>query len=199
MVWLFPAGSVDDFVDAMENCLAADLERLSKMGESGYRRVIERHAIDAEAAKLAALFRVAGAAPCGGSLGLAQHECRGEEGHERQRPKLQRQGLAGDQQAVGQYDHDHERKNAPPHQVERCGLVSTQSHHLVLRRTGGGQLIGFSDRPTSSGVKLPLPGTSAIASLLGVNRVALEAQPSPAPCAHCSGPNSTRWRNGSIH
>jgi colanic acid/amylovoran biosynthesis glycosyltransferase len=54
--WLFPAGSVDDLVDAMESCLAADLERWSTMGDSGYWRVIERHAIDSEAAKLAALF-----------------------------------------------------------------------------------------------------------------------------------------------
>jgi glycosyltransferase involved in cell wall biosynthesis len=55
--WLFPAGSVDDLVDAMESCLAADPEQLSTMGEAGYQRVIERHAIDSEAAKLGALFR----------------------------------------------------------------------------------------------------------------------------------------------
>ena len=55
--WLFPAGSVEDLVDAMKSCLAADSEQLSKMGDSGYRRVIERHAIDSEAAKLGALFR----------------------------------------------------------------------------------------------------------------------------------------------
>jgi glycosyltransferase involved in cell wall biosynthesis len=55
--WLSPAGSVEDLVDAMKSCLAADSEQLSKMGDSGYRRVIERHAIDSEAAKLGALFR----------------------------------------------------------------------------------------------------------------------------------------------
>lgn len=55
--WLFPAGSVEDLVDAMKSCLATDSEQLSKMGDAGYRRVIERHAIDSEAAKLGALFR----------------------------------------------------------------------------------------------------------------------------------------------
>lgn len=57
--WLFPAGDVDGLAAAMEDCLAAPLELLERMGEAGYRRVLERHSIDGEAAKLATLFRKA--------------------------------------------------------------------------------------------------------------------------------------------
>lgn len=56
--WLFPAGSVDDLAKAMEECLTKSPEELGKMGEAGYFRVIERHSVDTEAAKLAALFSV---------------------------------------------------------------------------------------------------------------------------------------------
>lgn len=55
--WLFPAGSVDDLVVAMAELLAAPKQRLEKMGEAGHRRVVSRHSIDTEAAKLAHLFR----------------------------------------------------------------------------------------------------------------------------------------------
>jgi glycosyltransferase involved in cell wall biosynthesis len=55
--WLFPAGSVDELVNAMEECLSAPLETLRTLSNAGYRRVVERHAIDTEAGKLAALFR----------------------------------------------------------------------------------------------------------------------------------------------
>ncbi len=55
--WLFAAGSVDDLVDAMRGCLAASAEDLERMGESGYQRVTERHAIDTEARKLSVLFK----------------------------------------------------------------------------------------------------------------------------------------------
>jgi glycosyltransferase involved in cell wall biosynthesis len=54
--WLIPAGEVDALADAMRECLSAPLERLSEMAEAGYLRVIERHSVDVEAGKLAALF-----------------------------------------------------------------------------------------------------------------------------------------------
>jgi len=55
--WLFPAGSVEELVDAMMKCLAASSEDLSRMGELGYQRVMARHSIETETAKLANLFR----------------------------------------------------------------------------------------------------------------------------------------------
>lgn len=55
--WLFPAGSVDDLVAAMQECLAVSPENLQTMGDAGHDRVVLRHAIDAEVAKLAALMR----------------------------------------------------------------------------------------------------------------------------------------------
>jgi glycosyltransferase involved in cell wall biosynthesis len=55
--WLFPAGSLDDLVSAMQDCLSRTEQDMARMGEAGYRRVIERHSIDVEAAKLAELFR----------------------------------------------------------------------------------------------------------------------------------------------
>jgi glycosyltransferase involved in cell wall biosynthesis len=55
--WLFPAGSLDDLIGAMEDCLSRTAEDIAWMGEAGYRRVIELHSIDVEAAKLAELFR----------------------------------------------------------------------------------------------------------------------------------------------
>jgi glycosyltransferase involved in cell wall biosynthesis len=58
--WLFPAGSIDELTDAMEDCLSRSPEELKKMGDAGYLRVWQRHSIDAEAAKLAGLFRNSG-------------------------------------------------------------------------------------------------------------------------------------------
>lgn len=55
--WLFPSGSVDDLAEAMEGCLSASSGRLDGMGDLGYQRVIQRHSIEAEVAKLASLFR----------------------------------------------------------------------------------------------------------------------------------------------
>jgi len=55
--WLFPAGSVQNLCDAMEECLSLPLEDLQRMGDSAQRRVLARHSIDSEAGKLAALFR----------------------------------------------------------------------------------------------------------------------------------------------
>jgi colanic acid/amylovoran biosynthesis glycosyltransferase len=55
--WLFPAGSVEALVDAMVKCLRATPEDLFEMGRLGYQRVIVRHSIETETAKLASLFR----------------------------------------------------------------------------------------------------------------------------------------------
>ncbi|WP_247255074.1 glycosyltransferase [Pseudomonas moorei] len=55
--WLFPAGDVDELAAALADCLAQPVEVLQRMGEAAYQRVLERHDIDTEAAKLAALFR----------------------------------------------------------------------------------------------------------------------------------------------
>jgi glycosyltransferase involved in cell wall biosynthesis len=55
--WLFPAGDVDALAAALEAFLATPLSTLETMGEAGHRRVLERHAIDVEAAKLARLFQ----------------------------------------------------------------------------------------------------------------------------------------------
>ena len=55
--WLFAAGSVEELVDAMVKCLAVMPEDLSRMAHLGYQRVIARHSIETETAKLARLFR----------------------------------------------------------------------------------------------------------------------------------------------
>lgn len=54
--WLFPAGSVDELASAMEMFLATLPVELASMGGAAYRRVLARHDIDTEAAKLAKLF-----------------------------------------------------------------------------------------------------------------------------------------------
>lgn len=54
--WLVPAGEVEPLASAMREAANADPERLQKMGEIGQRRAKERHSIDQEAGKLAALF-----------------------------------------------------------------------------------------------------------------------------------------------
>jgi colanic acid/amylovoran biosynthesis glycosyltransferase len=55
--WLFAAGSVEDLVEAMAKCLTVTPQDLSRMGDSGYQRVVVRHSIETETAKLANLFR----------------------------------------------------------------------------------------------------------------------------------------------
>ena len=55
--WLFPAGSIESLAEAMQDCLARPPRELQAMGDAAYARVLSRHAIDIEAAKLAALFR----------------------------------------------------------------------------------------------------------------------------------------------
>ena len=54
--WLFPAGDVAELTKVLEACLAASPEQLQTMGDAGYLRVLERHAVDTEAAKLARLL-----------------------------------------------------------------------------------------------------------------------------------------------
>lgn len=55
--WLFPAGDVEALTAALQDCLAQPVEVLQRMGEAAYQRVLERHDIDTEAAKLADLFK----------------------------------------------------------------------------------------------------------------------------------------------
>lgn len=55
--WLFPAGCVEELARAMEECLSRPPEDLQRMGDAGHDRVVARHGIDAEAAKLGDLFR----------------------------------------------------------------------------------------------------------------------------------------------
>jgi colanic acid/amylovoran biosynthesis glycosyltransferase len=66
--WLVPAGSVDDLANAMEECLTTADEDLQRMGENAQRRVLERHSIDSQAAKLVTSFHehgsASGAAAC---------------------------------------------------------------------------------------------------------------------------------------
>ena len=54
--WLFPAGDVQELVDAMLACLAAPPSQLARMAQAAHARVLERHDVDTEAAKLAGLF-----------------------------------------------------------------------------------------------------------------------------------------------
>ncbi len=54
--WLFPAGDVDALAAVLEEFLATPASVLEAMGEAGYQRVLERHSVDIEAAKLAQLF-----------------------------------------------------------------------------------------------------------------------------------------------
>ncbi|MGV8899267.1 MAG: glycosyltransferase [Burkholderiaceae bacterium] len=56
--WLFPAGDVDALSAVLEEFLATPVHVLDAMGEAGYQRVLERHSVDIEAAKLAQLFCV---------------------------------------------------------------------------------------------------------------------------------------------
>jgi glycosyltransferase involved in cell wall biosynthesis len=55
--WLIPAGSLDDLTTAMEDCLSRSDDEIDRIGAAGYDRVVSRHSIDVEAAKLAEHFR----------------------------------------------------------------------------------------------------------------------------------------------
>jgi len=57
--WLFPAGSVEALTSALERVLSTPPEVLERMGEAGRARVLQRHDVDTEAAKLGNLFREA--------------------------------------------------------------------------------------------------------------------------------------------
>ena len=57
--WLFPAGDVESLAVSMRECLAASPVDLDKMGTAGRRRVLERHSVDTEAAKLMEHLRAA--------------------------------------------------------------------------------------------------------------------------------------------
>jgi colanic acid/amylovoran biosynthesis glycosyltransferase len=57
--WLVPAGDVQLLADAMQLCLQAPVDVLAQMGEAARIRVLERHNIDTEAAKLSLLFKQA--------------------------------------------------------------------------------------------------------------------------------------------
>jgi glycosyltransferase involved in cell wall biosynthesis len=54
--WLFPAGSIEALARAMEDCLAKSPEELQAMGEAAHDRVVARHSVEIEAAKLVQLF-----------------------------------------------------------------------------------------------------------------------------------------------
>lgn len=55
--WLFPAGSIADLTDAIEQCLNTPVDLLRKMGEKSHERVLQRHHIDTEASKLSRHFQ----------------------------------------------------------------------------------------------------------------------------------------------
>jgi glycosyltransferase involved in cell wall biosynthesis len=55
--WLVPCGDIELLAEAMRDCLDAPEEMLVRMGEAARARVLARHNIDTEAAKLAKLFR----------------------------------------------------------------------------------------------------------------------------------------------
>lgn len=55
--WLFPAGAVDELAAAIADCLAQPAEVLQRMGDAARQRVLQRHDIDTEAARLASYFK----------------------------------------------------------------------------------------------------------------------------------------------
>ena len=55
--WLVPAGDPEVLASAMQACLDASPEDISRMGELARARVMERHDVNKEAASLAALFQ----------------------------------------------------------------------------------------------------------------------------------------------
>ena len=54
--WLVPAGDVAALAGAIRNCLGADMDVLTSMGEAAYTRVLEHHDIIKCTAQLASLF-----------------------------------------------------------------------------------------------------------------------------------------------
>jgi glycosyltransferase involved in cell wall biosynthesis len=54
--WLVPSGDVEELAAALQDVLSRPAAELRAMGEAARRRALERHSIDTESAKLAALF-----------------------------------------------------------------------------------------------------------------------------------------------
>ena len=61
--WVCTAGSVEELANAMEACLTMPVDQLNQMATLGHSRVLERHSIETEAQKLAALFALSTAGP----------------------------------------------------------------------------------------------------------------------------------------
>jgi colanic acid/amylovoran biosynthesis glycosyltransferase len=61
--WLVAAGDLEGLCRAIKECLAATPADLLRMGEAGRRRVLERHDVDREAARLVRLFAEAAGRP----------------------------------------------------------------------------------------------------------------------------------------
>jgi glycosyltransferase involved in cell wall biosynthesis len=59
--WLVPAGDVDALARAIADALDASVDTLARLGEAAHARVLARHDIDTEAAKLASLFAASAA------------------------------------------------------------------------------------------------------------------------------------------
>ncbi len=57
--WLIPAGSLQELVDAMQDCLAKTSQEIGRMGDAAFERAITMHSIDVEVAKLAEHIRAA--------------------------------------------------------------------------------------------------------------------------------------------
>lgn len=55
--WLVPAGSVNDMVIAIEECLSSSQVDLQTMGDANYLRALTRHSIESESQKLGTLFQ----------------------------------------------------------------------------------------------------------------------------------------------
>jgi glycosyltransferase involved in cell wall biosynthesis len=62
--WLVPSGDVEALAAALQDVLARPAADLRAMGEAAHRRALERHSIDTEVGKLAALFHAAAASVC---------------------------------------------------------------------------------------------------------------------------------------
>jgi colanic acid/amylovoran biosynthesis glycosyltransferase len=54
--WLVPAGDVECLASAMRDCLDTSLDKIVQMGEAARARVLERHDVDREAAKMIELI-----------------------------------------------------------------------------------------------------------------------------------------------
>lgn len=54
--WLVPAGDLERLAAAMEECLGTAPDRITQMGENARQRVLQRHDVNTEAAKLVTLI-----------------------------------------------------------------------------------------------------------------------------------------------